>query len=86
MPFCLSYAPQPGAQKNIFVVYPGKFTAAPIVAQKFIDELEQCLRNLRGSSYEQGTGIPTVARQKYYNHPQYILAVKNGRLIFDPLI
>src|SRR5207248_10374791 len=85
-PFCLSYAPQANAQKNIFVVYPGKFTAVPLAAQICMHELEQCLGNLRRNGSERETFIPTIAQQKYYDPPQYVLLERNGRLMFDPRV
>jgi FAD dependent oxidoreductase len=86
-PACLAYSPQPGALQTLFAFYPGKFTSAPIAARECIDELERCLENLRINNVPQAgevVAVPTMARQRYYDNPQYILAVKNGRLIFDP--
>jgi hypothetical protein len=86
-PACLAYSPQPGALQTLFAFYPGKFTSAPIAARECIDELERCLENLRIYNAPQAgevVAVPTMARQRYYDNPQYILAVKNGRLIFDP--
>jgi len=85
-PFCLSYAPQANGQKNIFVVYPGKFTTALLAAQICMHEIEQSRGNLRGNGYERLTTIPAITRQKYYDPPQYVLSERNGRLIFDPRI
>jgi glycine/D-amino acid oxidase-like deaminating enzyme len=86
-PTCLAYSPQPGAQQSLFALYPGKFTAAPIAVRECIDELERYLGDLHIHSAPEAdrTAVPTMARQRYYDSPEYILAVKNRRLVFDPL-
>jgi glycine/D-amino acid oxidase-like deaminating enzyme len=86
-PVCLSYAPQTGALQTLFAFYPGKFTSAPIAAQECIDELERCMENLHTSNVPESgevMSVPAMARQRYYDNPEYILAVKNGGLVFDP--
>jgi hypothetical protein len=83
----LSYALQSGGQKNLFVFYPGKFTAAPIAAVTCADEVEQCLSDQRvcSSQSEGAVSVPTIARQRYYDTPESILAVQNGELVLRPI-
>jgi FAD dependent oxidoreductase len=83
----LSYAPQAGMQKSLFVFYPGKLTAAPIAAQACAEDVERCLGDQRigHSPLEISTPIPTIARRRYYNVPEYILAVRDSKLAFRPI-
>jgi hypothetical protein len=79
----LSYAPQPGGQKNLFVFYPGKFTTAPTAAVTCAEEVERCLSGQRVCSIQsEGAGsVPTIARQRYYDNTGSVLAVHNGELV-----
>jgi hypothetical protein len=45
------------------------------------------MENLRIYNFPEAdevVAVPTMARQRYYDNPEYTLAVKNGRLVFDP--
>jgi hypothetical protein len=81
---CLSYAPESGGPENLFAFYPGKFTAAPIVAKTCVEAVEQCLGDQRVSSTQtrEAMPVPTIARQRYYDAPQYLLTVRNRELTF----
>jgi hypothetical protein len=80
---CLSYAPQAGGPKNLFAFYPGKFTAAPITAMMCVEEVERCLGDQRVCSdhFEGTASIPTIAKQRYYDTPESVLVVQNGKLV-----
>ena len=79
---CLPYAPEPGGTNNLFAFYPGKFTAAPITATACVEEVERCLGDQRVcSGQSEGiASVPTIARQRYYDTPEAVLAVRGGKL------
>jgi glycine/D-amino acid oxidase-like deaminating enzyme len=84
---CSSYAPEPTGTENLFVFYPGKFTAAPVVAKTCVEAVERCLGDQRTSHAQirGATLAPTIAKQRYYNAPQYLLTVRNRKLVFQPI-
>ena len=81
----LAYATEEGGDPNLFVFYPGKFTAAPIVAQQCVEAVKRSLstRRLSRSSVGEMTPAPKIARQRYYSPPQFLLTAQNDRLVFQ---
>lgn len=84
---CSAYAPESGGPENLFAFYPGKFTAAPIVAKRCAEAVEQCLGDQRvfHTQTREATPVPTIAQQRYYDPPQYRLTVRNRKLVFRPI-
>lgn len=76
----LSYALEGGASKNIYVLYPGKATAAPILAEKCVQELLQEFLGLQVNFNRPRTATPTIAKQRYSEEAVYRLVVNNGKL------
>lgn len=83
-PIIQSYA-QSTMRHSVFVFYPGKFTSALIAAADCMKLLESCLGDL-GGTMPRTSMAPIVARQKYYDQPQYSLTLKGEKLVFDPVL
>jgi hypothetical protein len=85
----LSFAPTAGMPKNVVVLYPGKFTSAPVAAQECADVVRGMISTPRlGTDYvetEYAETIPAIAKQPYYDVPRYKLAVQRGGLVFEGL-
>ncbi|HYT41229.1 MAG TPA: hypothetical protein VEP90_02680, partial [Methylomirabilota bacterium] len=76
----LPYALEPGAPNNIYVLYPGKATAAPILAEKCVQELVKEIEGLQVDFNRPRTVTPTIAKQRYCDEPEYRLVVENRKL------
>lgn len=79
-----SFSLESGTPKNIFVVYPGKATAAPILAEQCVDRLVREISGLHTNFNRPATTAPTIAKQRYYDNSEYQLIVESGRLGFKP--
>ena len=78
----LSYALEAGAPNNIYVLYPGKATAAPILAEMCVQELVKQLEGLQVDFNRPRTVPPTIAKPRYCDEPEYRLVVENRKLDF----
>jgi len=76
----LSYALESGAPNNIYVLYPGKATAAPILAEKCAQKLVREIEGLQVDFNRPRTVTPTIAKQRYCDEPGYRLVVENRKL------
>ena len=76
----LPFALEPGAPNNIYVLYPGKATAAPILAEKCVQELVKEIEGLQVDFNRPRTVTPTIAKQRYCDEPGYRLVVENRKL------
>jgi glycine/D-amino acid oxidase-like deaminating enzyme len=74
----------PGILGGLFSFYPGKFTAAPIVARDCADAIEtQWTTSRRAREGSGGTGVEVeVARQKFLERGSFTAKVQNGQLHF----
>ena len=75
-----AYALESGAPKNIYALYPGKATAAPILAEKCVQELLKELKGLQVNFNRPRTTTPTIAKPRYYDEAEYRLVVENRKL------
>lgn len=76
----LSYALESGAPKNIYVLYPGKATAASILAEKCIEQLVKEIKGLQTNFNRPPTTAPTITKQRYCDEAEYRLVVESGKL------
>ena len=79
-----SYALEPGAPKNIYIVSPGKATAAPILAEECIGQLAREIKGLHVDFDRSPTTAPTIAKQLYCDEAQLRLVVENRILRIRP--
>ncbi len=76
----LSYALEPGAPNNIYALYPGKATAAPILAERCAQKLVKEIEGLQVDFNRPRTVTPTIAKQRYCDEAEYRLVVENRKL------
>jgi glycine/D-amino acid oxidase-like deaminating enzyme len=81
-PIYLSYALEPGAPDNIYALYPGKATAAPILAERCAEELVKQIEGLQVDFNRPRTVTPTIAKPRYCDEAEYRLVVENRKLDF----
>ncbi len=77
---CLSYALESGAPKNIYVLYPGKATAAPILAEQCVEQLVKEIKGLQINFNRPPTTAPIIAKQRYCDEARYQLVVESRKL------
>lgn len=79
-----SYALEPGAPKNIYIVSPGKATAAPILAEECARQLAREIKGLHIDFDRPPTTPPTMAKQLYCDEAKLRLVVENRMLRIRP--
>ncbi len=73
-------------ERTLLAVYPGKFTAAPSVADLCLEKLGQVINTLDGPT-QYGTGlVPPVARQRYYDTTTHWLRSSDGMIELESIL
>lgn len=72
--------------RTLLAVYPGKFTAAPSVADLCVKELEAVLGAISGPSIRGSGDVPGVARQPYYDRPTHWLHGGDGSIALESVL
>lgn len=80
----LSYALTSGAPKNIYILYPGKATAASILAEQCAEQLVREIEGLEVNFKRPPATAPTIAKQPYCHEASFQLVVANGRVQIKP--